>query len=51
MRIVTLEEYEEIASSQDVVEIENNGNSGRNPYLVWHTIKYSDGTEEDIYTK
>lgn len=43
------EEFEEIEFSEYVATVENNGNSGVNPFLTWYTVYSNDGCEFDIY--
>lgn len=48
---ITIEEAEEIQEMPEVIELENNGNSGRYYGYCWYTVKTEDGTEYDVYVK
>ena len=51
MKFVSLEELEEIEEREDVERVENNGVSGQDGKSIWYTVYFTDGTEEDIYTR
>lgn len=51
MKFVSLEELELIEEREDVEKVESNGVSGIDGSSIWYTVYYTDGTEEDIYTK
>jgi hypothetical protein len=46
---VTPEELQEIEEHEDVIEVENCGNSGRHFGYVWYNVKCTDGEEYSIY--
>lgn len=50
MKFVTLVELEEMESMENVNEVEFNGVSGQDGKSNWYTVKYEDGSEEDVYT-
>lgn len=51
MKIITLEQLEEISCKEDVKEVTFNGVSGQDGVRNWYTVYYNDNSEEDVYTK
>lgn len=50
MKFITLAEMEDIELKEDVKEVEFNGISGQDGARNWYTVRYKDGTEEEVYT-
>lgn len=51
MKFVSLEELETIEEREDVKKVECNGISGQDGHSHWYTVYFTNGEEEDIYTK
>ena len=50
MKFITFSQLEDLELNENVAEIVFNGLSGQDGSSGWHTIYYTDGTEEDVYT-
>lgn len=47
--LVTEAQYDEIAEHEDVISIENNGNSGRFVDKTWYSVYLTEDEEISIY--
>lgn len=47
--LVTESQYDEIAEHEDVISIENNGNSGRFVNKIWYSVYLTEDEEISIY--
>ena len=48
-KAITLEQLESIEESPVVENVENLGNSGIYPHLLWFVITFKDGEEMSVY--
>lgn len=49
--ILTLEELEELLEHDQILEWNNNGNSGKHYGYIWYTCTFIDGEEYSVYAK